>query len=395
VAISAFFYPVSSYATPASQIATDSFQFEVNLSNNGLNPQTNLVVNAYVKEEGGATFHTQTLTIPSLPAGVTDSGFVFPTLYAPELNAGVYQIGYTLSSDSTDQRPIDNARESNFLVSNDVFAKEDGAEQGYRPGAGGDWAVANYYKMSGGNFEQYKAYQAEFAFTTDPDEITPGEVEAAIYLFKINDDVASDFSNFDGSSLLSPSTEWLGIASYEAPDTLEAYALQQVIINDLNAGTPGVVLQPGGRYLLAVEYNNASAQVYHAFNDDVYYYFPSTFVFNSDWNVNGFGGDVNALLRMYIGLVSTTDEQILPENSLKIFPNPVQETLQLGVEFAEPTDATITIADINGRVITFEDRNGLTNEMLQYQVPQLASGTYLARIATAKGTLTKKFVVQK
>jgi hypothetical protein len=28
-------------------------------------------------------------------------------------------------------------------------------------------------------------------------------------------------------------------------------------------------------------------------------------------------------------------------------------------------------------------------------LPQLVSGTYLARIATAEGTLTKKFVVQK
>ncbi len=118
-------------------------------------------------------------------------------------------------------------------------------------------------------------------------------------------------------------------------------------------------------------------------------------MYNSEWNVFGFGGDINALLRMYIGLVSTTDETALPENSLQIFPNPVAETLQLGVEFTEPTDATITIADINGRVITFEDKTGLTNETLKYQLPQLASGAYLARIATAKGTLTKKFVVQK
>lgn len=113
------------------------------------------------------------------------------------------------------------------------------------------------------------------------------------------------------------------------------------------------------------------------------------------WNENGFGGDVNALLRLKISLVSTTDEQALPENTLSLFPNPVRETLQLGIQFEAPTDATITIADINGRVVTFEDRTGLTNETLKYNLPQLASGTYLARIATAKGTLTKKFVVQK
>lgn len=395
VALSAFFYPVSSYSTPASQIASDTFYFEVNLSNKGLNAQHNIVVEAYVKEDGGSTLHTQSITIPSLESGVQDSSFAFPDFYIPNLNAGLYTIGYTLSSDSVDQRPIDNLRESNFVVSNNVFAKEDGPEQGYRPSGGGDYAIGNYYKMNGGNFDAYKAYQAEFAFSTNPDDLLPGDVEASVYLFKINDDVAADFSNFDLTALLSGSTEWLGIASYEAPDTLEDYELQRIEIADLNAGTTGVVLTPGGRYLLAIEYAGTSALAYHAFNDDVYYYFPSTFVYNSEWNVFGFGGDINALLRLTIGLVSTTDEQALPDNSLQIFPNPVGETIQLGIEFSEPTDATITIADINGRVITFEDKTGLTHETLRYNLPQLASGTYLARIATANGTLTKKFVVQK
>lgn len=395
VAISAFFYPVSSYATPASQIASDTFQFEINLSNKGLNAQTNLVVTAYVEEDGGSVLHTQTINIPMLNAGVKDSSIVFPIRYVPELNPGLYKLGYTLTSDSTDQRPGDNAREDNFVVNNNQFAKEDGPEQGYRPGASGDWAIANLYTMNGGNFELYKATQAEFAFSTDPDDIANADVEAAIYLFKVNDDVAADFSDFDRTSLLSTSMEWLGAAGYEAPDSLTDNQLQQVDISDLNSGSNGVILQPGSRYLLAIGYENASAQVYHAFNDDIFYYFPSTFVFNTDWNENGFGGDVNALLRLKISLLSTTDEQALPENTLRLFPNPVRETLQLGIQFEAPTDATITIADINGRVVTFEDRTGLTNETLKYNLPQLASGTYLARIATAKGTLTKKFVVQK
>ncbi|MCC7465829.1 MAG: T9SS type A sorting domain-containing protein [Saprospiraceae bacterium] len=395
MAISAFFYPVSSFASPASQIATDTFSFEVNLTNNGLNPQTNIVVTAYVKEDGGATLHTQTITIPELAAGVQDTAFLFPQLYAPELQNGVYLIGYTLTSDSLDQRPNDNERESPFVVSNDFFAKEDGPEQGYRPSAGGDWAVGNLYRMGAGAFDMYKATEAEFAFTSNDDEIPVGEVEAAIYLFKISNDVAPDFSNFDGSGFLTSSMEWLGVASYEAPDSLQGYQIQRVELSDLNTALPGVVLEPNTRYLLAVEYGGANASVFHAFNDDVYYYFPSTFIFNTDWNPFGFGGDVNAVLRLYISLVSTTDETVLPDNTIKVFPNPVRETVQLGIEFAEPTDATITIADINGRVIHVEDRQALTQETLQYRLPQLASGTYLARIATAKGTLTKKFVVQK
>ncbi|MBN8680190.1 MAG: T9SS type A sorting domain-containing protein [Chitinophagales bacterium] len=395
LAIDAFFYPASSFAQPESQIASDVFAFEVNLDNNGLNAQTNIVVTAYVKEDGGATLHTQTITIPELAAGVQDSAFTFPDLYTPALPNGAYLIGYTLTADSLDQRPVDNQQESPFVVSNNVFAKEDGPEQGYRPSAGGDWAVANLYSMGAGEFDKYKATQAEFAFTTNEDDIAVGEVEAALYLFKVSSDVAPDFSNFDGSGFLTPSLEWLGVANYEAPDTLQGYELQRVDLSDLNTGLAGVVLEPETRYLLAIEYANASASAFHAFNDDVYYFFPSTFVFNTDWNPFGFGGDVNAVLRLYISLISTTDETMLPENTINVFPNPVRETVQLGIEFAEPTDATITIADISGRVIHVEDRKGLTMETIQYRLPQLSSGTYLARIATANGTLTKKFVVQK
>ena len=54
----------------------------------------------------------------------------------------------------------------------------------------------------------------------------------------------------------------------------------------------------------------------------------------------------------------------------------------------------ITIADINGRVITYENRKGLTQDLLHYPL-SVAAGTYLARIATENGTLTKKFVVVK
>ncbi len=37
----------------------------------------------------------------------------------------------------------------------------------------------------------------------------------------------------------------------------------------------------------------------------------------------------------------------------------------------------------------------MTSQRLSYPLPQLSAGTYLARIATPEGTLTKKFVVQK
>lgn len=390
--ISAFFYPVSSFEQPSSQIAGDVFRFQIDVDNKGKNDQTNIVATAYVKEDGGTTLYTQTVQVPLIEAGAEDFTITFPNTFTPTLLPGLYLVGYTISADSLDQRPVDNQRESPFVVGNNRFAKEDGPEQGYRPSAGGDWAVGNLYQM-GNNLEKYKATQAEFAFATNSNELDITDVEANVYLLKVNADVAPDFSNFDGSGFLSTSLDLLSIAEYQAPDTVQQYDLQRVALDDLNTGGSGVVLEAGARYLLAVEYQGLSAVTFHTFNDDVFYFFPSTFIYNNgNWNPAGFGGDVNAVARMYISLVSSTDEQKLPENTMTVLPNPVSESLQIALQFEKVTDATITIADLNGRVIRFDNREGLSNEILRYPVSALPSGSYLVRIATANGTLTKKFV---
>jgi hypothetical protein len=219
---------------------------------------------------------------------------------------------------------------------------------------------------------------------------------ADIYFFKVKDDLLPNYSNFDNTKFESESFEWQGTASYEATSTTQAFSDQKVTILDLITGDVGVRLQNGARYVVAVQYQGNSRFVFHAFDQDVPLPAPSTLVFNGQWFLGGFQGGPSAILRMYMDLVSTTDEKPLPETVMQVRPNPVvdgQLNLQLG--FERPTDATITIAELSGRVITYEVREGLTNERLSYALPQLASGTYLARIATKEGTLTKKFIVQR
>ncbi|TNE60765.1 MAG: T9SS type A sorting domain-containing protein [Bacteroidetes bacterium] len=396
VAIGEFFYPASSMATPESQIGTDTFGFFAYLSNQGTETQTNIKLKAYVTTDADDVIWQDSVVIPALAAGVVDSAFETPNQFAPELPIGEYRIKYTVSADSVDLRPFNNAVESTFYVTNNLFSKEDGPEQGYRPSGGGDWYVGNLYTMSAGSMDSYRATLAQFAFATNASELPTADVEATIFLFRVGDNVVlsgPDY-NFQDADFLNGDLEWLGVGTYDAPDTVGNYEMQTVEILDFNTSSPGVLLENGARYILAVGYAGLSNVAFHAFNDNVNYLFPSTMTYSDQWYTGGFGGDVNAMLRMAISLVSTTDNTPLPDNTMKIFPNPVSETLNLAVSFDQPTDATITIADLTGRVIIVQDREGLTQENLSYQL-QVASGTYLARIATAEGTLTKKFVVQK
>lgn len=397
LAISNSFYPASSFATPASQISTDTFGFFILLSNRGMQPMTNVKVKAIVEDQNSSEIlFADSVLLATIAPGVKDSAVEMPHRYTPELPEGEYFIRYSVQADSTDFRPGDNTSGSPFIVTGNIFSKENGATTATRPADDVVWTVGNYFVMASGQFDAYKATTAEFAFETDPDELNIADVKASIALLKVNDDVPSDFEGFDTQEFPGNSVMWLGYADYEAPDNIVDYQLQQTDILDIETLEPGVVLEPGGRYFLTVSYDEDVRKTNHAFSTEFNYFRAvSTITYSDQWYLGGFGDDLAALLRMYISLVSTTDEQPLPASALNVFPNPVSDAVNLAVQFDQPTDATITIADLSGRVIMLEDRQGLTAEQITYRLPQLDSGMYLARIAAKEGTRTVKFVVQR
>lgn len=402
LAISEFFYPASSAIQPVSQIATDTFGFFAYISNRGKNAQTNVLFKASITTDTDELVYADSMLIPSIAPGVTDSLFALDSSYVPVLPVGEYRIKYSIRSDSTDDRPVDNKAENAFYVSDNLFSKEAGLGPllSLHPAEAGDWYVGNLYRMSAGNNDQYRATLAEFAFNTDPFELSVRDVEATLYLLRVSDDVNSDFTNFDRNSFLPSEFTWVGFANYVAPDTIGILEPQTVELLDVGTNLPGVILEKGARYILAIGYAGTSNVAFHAFDESFNMLFVSTLVYGknngvSQWSPGGFGSKDNAVLRMAISLVSTTDTRPLPETSMQVFPNPVRDILNLAVNFDKPTEATITLADLSGRVIRMEDRSGLTQDQLTYNLSSLASGTYLARIATPEGTLTKKFVLQR
>jgi hypothetical protein len=399
IELSDFFYPASSYATPAAQIATDTFGFYGLVSNNGAAAATNVKLTAKVVSIGqngqvsGVLFETSN-TINTLPTGYQDSLIVLDEQFAPELGQGLYRVIYTVSSDSIDQRPADNENFDNFEVTDLIYSKEVGATGGLRPGSGGDYGVANLYSLSSASLESYKASGIEFTCATNAANPLQ-DIVVAGYLFKVNEDVAADFSNFDDADYFSASLEWVGTGDFDFPAGAANYALQSFELADVATGEAGVPLQAGARYFASIFYSGTSNVAFQAFADRINYKFVSTPVYTSAWFLGGFGEEDAAVIRLYLELSSTTDEKPLPENTLSVFPNPASDWVNLKVDFKAPTDATVTIAEQNGRVVTHEDHQGLTSETLALQLPPLPAGTYLARIATKAGTQTRKFVVVK
>lgn len=393
LAIGDFFYPVSSYATPVSQIASDTFSFQADVSNLGTADQTNVTLIARVLNvTTGAVLFADSTNIGTLAAGYLDSVVDIAGRFIPALPIGVYRVAYSVHSDQTEGDPGNNSQFDNFEVTDFIFSKENGPTNASQPATGGDYAIANYYRMDPNNLDQYKAIGTTFAAATNPG-LPIGDISIVAYLFRLNDDVDDSFTTFDGADFISTSFNWIGLANYDMPDAAENYDLQDVELTDLS-GNVGIPLDPGGRYFLAIQYSGASNAAFQAYNDRTSHYFVSSAVYSDQWYLAGFGEDFNPVIRMVIELVTTTDEKPLPATSLQVVPNPVRDgVLNLAVEFAEPTQASITLADMSGRVIDIDNRPSLTKEVLHYDIPELSNGTYLARIATKEGTRTVKFVV--
>ncbi len=393
-----FFYSPASYAQPVSQIGTDTMGFSVDVYNIGSADQSDVMLKVEILK-GNTVVYTDEINIGTLPKESPDSTYSFDDLFAPNmLTTGVHRLRYSISSSNTDFDLSNNAVEQQFRVTNDYFAKDDGDNDfvgGLQPGGGGDYAVGNLYNTSSNWVDQYQATKAVFSCAVNPDDPIAGKT-VSIYLMGVNDDVLPDWSNFDDQVLdvsTNPSLTLLGFNTHEFQNYTN-YADVSVDLVDIEEGDAGVPLEPGKRYLLMVEYNDEASSIFQAFNTKINYFQFSTVLLGSDWFLGGFGVEEAAIARMFISLYSTADEVSLPDNSLKFYPNPANAYLNVDINLEEPTLANITLADLNGRVISIDEVENAYQQSRQYDVSDLANGTYIVRIATKAGTKTKKFVVQ-
>ena len=108
-------------------------------------------------------------------------------------------------------------------------------------------------------------------------------------------------------------------------------------------------------------------------------------------------GDENIVL--YDSTIYTATRQPAKDNAgltVRCVPNPAANSLQIVCDLAEDLALLrLEILDLNGRVVeqiaTPESRQG--SQVLHCSVANYANGTYLARLTTGRGTVSRQFVV--
>ncbi len=403
LSIRSTFYTPASYGQPKSQICGDLFVFNATVSNLGGADQTNVVFKGEVLDIDKSTvLFVDSITYPTFAINFDDSTIYTLNTFDPgTLDYGKYYIRWSLYAPGvTDFNTRDNSKIDSFEVTFDLFQKELGNTGGSRAAGGVAYSWGNQYRTSNcwGPNDKFEAGAVEYSLVANSGGTLSG-YSNSIYLLKVNPDVLEDWSNFEAAGgITSPSITIIGLTSFDFT-TQRNYELVSAPLLDINTSGP-IKLDPNTRYFVMVEHAaEAGASNTWRFqavsnlraNSQV---LGNPLIVDNEWS-NGFAGS-QPLVRLRMNVLVKTDDIPLPDNSLSIYPNPVvDKELQVSINLEDKKYANLTIFDLNGRVMSFENHKDFDNKIIPVNVSELSNGEYFIRVSNDHGTRTKKFVVAR
>ncbi len=95
------------------------------------------------------------------------------------------------------------------------------------------------------------------------------------------------------------------------------------------------------------------------------------------------------------GCTVGTEDVLVDDSHIDIYPNPVLDVLNVSVAFDVVTEVAVEILDISGKVVFANDYGKVTTSTMSINTNNIPSGIYNVNIRTQDGFTTKRVVVQK
>ncbi len=401
------FFAVSlNLTTPISQV--ERFGFLADVKNDGLQDQTGVELEVVITYQAdNSQVYQETKSVTDIAADELRQNILFDGLgYQPD-KKGVYEVTYTVSADSIDNKPENNSKSFTFKVSDNTFAKEDGILSHTVPigvweeGVNHSWGWGNYFYCP--KALDFIASSVDFSIDGPLSNLADEIIDINLYQWlDINDNGNCELKE----RFLLNSTPYQ-ITGFNPSD--------QFINVPLNNGK-GVKIDDDGQYIVMLEFNapNDSDNLQIAFNNRTNYggqflrsdlldqtrHGSLVWIGNPDSTTFisfGFGASFMPCIRLNIDLDVGNNEaaQTLASHQLQLSPNPVRKDLQVSVQLDKVSERmALSIWDTQGKQQKEWHYKNVRKQQVQIPVDQLAAGIYLLRIDTDQGYLTKRFVVQ-
>ncbi len=358
------FFPLSSM----------EFNFSGSITNNGKQTQTNVILDVTVD----GTTHSSPI---GNDIAVLNSDTLFTTTsFTPNASIGSYPINYSLTSDITDDNPIDNSKTDTLNISNFIYARDKAGLYGTSAtGSVSNWlGAADYEAFSIGNVFEIMTNSCAGSIDVKLSGSVPNG-GAIVYCRIYKYDTISNEFYFYGE------TEDNYITNTSQITNIQTFVLNYPI--DLFQGE--IILVFAGHYGEEISFATSGKA--------------------PEGSVLGFDGQGNLI-------TPTTPENIvvrinfdpdpcftfINENESNIiidqnFPNPYNGNTQVNYTLTSTEDVMVEITDLTGKVIAVMNEGVRTagSHTLTFNSDNMAAGTYFYTLSTSKGKVTKSMVVAK
>lgn len=395
------FYTPGAYAQPEAVICRDTFSFFGTVSNIGGMDRNDVYLKVTIEDQAdGSIVYTDSVGIDVLPSAYADSTLTIEAGFVPDLAVGAYLLRYEAYSldGNADFDSSDDGMVEEFLVTDNLFSMDDGAGiGGIRPGGGGDYEMGNVYTVPGelclSDVASFIVTDGYFLAAKNAADGPIGGEQATFFLKRVRDDILGDYSNFDVNSDMS--LETIGFGQYDFPADAANYDDNDVPILDALTFTNGVEIDPGSRLFATVRFEGSANTIFMGTDDDIIIDHVSTVVNSSQWFLGGFGPDEAAVARLDLDIAVNTNAPELADNVMSLFPNPTTDRLTVDVALDAPATAMVVVSSIDSKVVAVREFDNLQEEQVEFNVSNLAAGTYIVTLVTEKGFKAQKFVVAK
>ncbi len=103
---------------------------------------------------------------------------------------------------------------------------------------------------------------------------------------------------------------------------------------------------------------------------------------------NGCGSDYYT----FVLTIGNAIDNILNNNLIEIYPNPVNDFAYLNFHFNEPQFITLELINVTGEILLFEELGIIQNNLITINLNDIAAGIYQLKINTQNGIISKQII---
>jgi len=346
------------YQIPTTQVAP--IDFEASIFNGGVNTQNNVTLNVNVNSGAftGSSTPTSILSLDTATVSIS-------TPFTPAATVTNYTVTRSITADSTDDVPANNALSNiSFAVTNYIYARDNNTVAGNTTNGTDGFESGNLFDIV--TDQTLTAINVRLAGGTSGTTIGT-EIYTKLYS-------------------IDPTT---GEFVYEGESNSLIVASNNLNNNLVMPMQNPIQLTAGMTYLAVIGAYSGGLKVANAGTSEV----QTSFFYDTPTDT-WFYQTSTPYVRLNFDPTVGISEENNEFNSVAIFPNPTSTDVTISFDLATSSNATITLSDLSGKVISVSNMNNLATgtNSANIQTTNLVAGIYYVTLEANGSIVTKKVI---